>query len=116
MAKRATLLTILLAIAAAHVGCATEPPTSEKELSGTIRDRLSGKRISKVTVTFTSDTLYRESTSTDDDGHYEMVVSTDTALGQVRAERSGYEPAETTVFFDAPQRTINLELLPSPTP
>lgn len=105
---------LLFSLSATHFACATEPPTSAKELSGVIRDRLSGNRISDATVSFTSDTLYREATRTDGDGHYEMVIETDTPLGQVRAEHASHQPAEATVFFDAPTRTINLTLLPNP--
>lgn len=97
-------------------GCANEPPTSEKELSGVVRDRLSGARISGAVVSFTSDTLYRQTSRTDGDGHYEMIVETDTPLGQVRAEHAAYQPAEATVYFDAPERTIDLTLLPVPAP
>jgi len=110
---KAFAVAALLSLPPLQFACASDPPTSQKELSGIVRDRLSGARISGATVSFTSDTLYRESTRTDGDGHYEMVIETDTPLGQVRAERSTHQPAEETVFFDAPTRTINLSLLPN---
>lgn len=113
LAVWATTVSTLVSLSATQLACATDPPTTEKELSGLVRDRLSGARISNATVSFTSDTLYRESTRTDGDGHYEMVIETDTPLGQVRAEHPAHQPAEATVFFDAPTRTINLELLPN---
>ncbi len=103
---------LILVVLTLGLGCASEPTAEEKELSGVVRDRLSGSRISGATVTFTSDTLYSQSTRTDGDGHYEMIVETDTPLGQVRAEHASYQPAETTVYFDAPERTIDLALLP----
>lgn len=107
-----TALQLILVVLTVGLGCASDPVASEKELSGVVRDRLSGARISGATVTFTSDTLYDESARTDGDGHYEMIVETDTPLGQVRAEHPGYQSAEATVFFDAPERTIDLALLP----
>lgn len=110
---RTVFQSLLWLMAAASIGCADDPATSQKELSGTVRDRLSNRAISRATVTFTSDTLYTESTRTDGDGHYEMVVETDTDLGQVRAEHPDYRPGEATVFFDSPQRTVNLTLLPN---
>lgn len=109
VAFKSSLLCAVLAIA-----CASEPPTSQKDLSGVIRDRLSGKRISGASVRFQSDTLYSASTRTDDDGHYEMVVESDTPLGQVRAEHADYQPSEKTVFFDTNERVIDIDLLPVP--
>jgi hypothetical protein len=109
-----TALQLILVVLTLGLGCASDPAASEKELSGVVRDRLSGSRISGATVRFTSDTLYTQSTRTDDDGHYEMIVETDTPLGQVRAEHPDYQAAETTVYFDAPERTIDLALLPIP--
>lgn len=113
MAASSTVVALCFSLSALQLACASDPPTSERELSGIVRDRLSGARIAGVTVSFTSDTLYRESTRTDGDGHYEMVIETDVPLGQVRAEHAAYQVAEATVFFDAPTRTINLDLLPN---
>ncbi len=108
---RAAFLSLLLVVSS--LGCATDPPTTQKDLSGVVRDRLSGRRISGATITFRSDTLYSETARTDGDGHYEMIVETDTLLGQVRAERSGYQTAEETVYFDTDERVIDLDLLPT---
>lgn len=82
------------------------------ELSGRITDAVSRRPLGGATVRFTSDTLYTAQTRSDADGHYEMVVETDVPLGQVRAERAGYQPAEATVFFDTPQRRVDLALRP----
>ena len=59
---------------------------------------------------FSSDTLLVSETTTDSDGRYRMRVSTDHPFGQVRAERAGFITQETTVFFDAPQRRVDLQL------
>jgi hypothetical protein len=109
---RVSLRSWVLMLGVIVSACAEEPATSEKQLSGVVRDRLSGRRISGARVTFTSDTLYSETTRTDGDGHYEMIVETDTPLGQVHAEHDRYQATEVTVFFDAPERTIDITLLP----
>ena len=47
------------------------------------------------------------------DGRYAMQVMSDSRFGQVRAEATGYNPSERTVFFDVAQRRIDLALRPS---
>ncbi len=96
-------------------GCAGEGASTDVyELSGVVREELSGSAVSGARVTFTSDTLYSRSTTTDGDGLYEMVVETDAPFGQVRAEKAGYRPAEETVYFDSPTRRVDLFLRESP--
>jgi hypothetical protein len=92
------------------VGCSDGDGLAVLELSGEVRDDFSGAPIEGATVLFTSDTLLRESTTTDSDGHFEMALESDAVFGQVRAERAGYEPRERTVFFDVPSRRIDLRL------
>jgi len=92
-------------------GCAEEgPPLGRFELSGVVVEDLESAALGGATVTFTSDTLYMAQTSTDGDGHYEMVVSSDVPFGQVKAQLAGFQPAEATVFFDSPERRIDLRL------
>jgi hypothetical protein len=90
-----------------------DAPTDSYELSGVVTDEATGKHLSGALVTFVSDTLYTTDTRTDGDGHYEMIVETDTPFGQVRAELDGYRPGERTVFFDTPSRRIDIELVPA---
>ena len=101
-------------LAAVLGACATDaPPTDSYELSGYVREQFSGDPVSGATVRFTSDTLYTEATRTGADGLYEMVVRTDTPFGQVRGEKAGFTPSEATVYFDAPERRIDLALRPA---
>jgi hypothetical protein len=95
-------------------GCAEEV-TTEVELSGLVLDRATDAPVEGATVTFRSDTLDVATATTDSDGHYEMIVETQVSLGQVRAEHPDFEPAEKSVYFDTPQRRIDL-LLRSITP
>jgi len=101
--------------AAGALGCAEDSgPTTEYELSGYVHQSpASGSGpLEGVTVTFVSDTLYSASATTDGDGYYEMIVASDVPFGQVHAQLAGYQPAETTVYFDAPTRRIDLLLRP----
>lgn len=101
--------------ALAMLGCdGDQAPTEIYELSGVVRERLSGDPIDGARVTFTSDTLYTQSSRTDGDGQYEMAVETDTPFGQVRAEKDGYVPAEATVFFDSRVRRVDLRMRLAP--
>lgn len=105
-------VTLLLA-AAVVAGCGEQTPTTDFELTGYVRDDVDDHPISGAAVRFTSDTLYTATTTSDDDGLYEMVVSTDTPFGQVRAEAPGYAPEEKTVFFDSSPRRIDIRLRPT---
>ncbi len=94
----------------ASTGCGGNPTTDAYDVSGYVTELGSGVPIRNATVTFTSDTLRRAETSTNRSGFYEMVVETDSSFGQIHAEAAGYDPAEETVFFDGPQRRVDLEL------
>ena len=101
----------LVAATLVFAGCSgDDAPTEIYELSGVVTERLTGDAVSGARVTFTSDTLYTESATTDGDGQYEMSVETDSPFGQVRAEKDGFVAAEKTVFFDMRVRRIDLEL------
>ena len=105
----------LVIAALAFAGCSgDDAPTEIYELSGVVTERLTGDPVSNARVTFISDTLYTESTTTDGDGAYEMSVETDSPFGQVRAEKEGFVRTEKTVFFDMRVRRIDLELRREP--
>ena len=105
----------LVVASASSLGCASDTPTDDFELTGFVTDDLDGHPLGGATVRFTSDTLYTATATTDGDGLYEMVVSTDTPFGQVRAEAAGYDPAEKTVYFDSSPRRLDIELRPTGT-
>lgn len=101
------------ALTFAALGCGEDSVTTELELAGYVREAGDGPGVGGVTVTFTSDTRYTNSTRTNGDGYYEMAVDTDFPFGQVRAEKDGYQSAEESVFFDSRQRRVDLVLVPS---
>lgn len=96
-------------------GCndGANPDLESFEISGVVTDAETGGAIRSATVTFTSDTLYTETTETDRDGHYAMFVETDTPYGRVLAEKDGYEPASESVFFDSSERRVDIEMNPA---
>ena len=102
---------ILLALMLAS--CSDPPNTEVFELSGQVTALSgAGSPIEGAVVRFTSDTRRVAETTTDGSGRYRMRVSTDHAFGQVRAEAADFTPGETTVYFDAPRRRIDLALRP----
>lgn len=95
-------------------GC-MEPSTLESyELSGRISVLLEtsgpGAAIPGARVVFISDTRIVQETTADGEGRYRMRVTTDHPFGQVRAEAEGYRPREVTVYFDTPQRRVDVAL------
>lgn len=115
MRPRPTFLAAALALFAllgGAISCTGNSSTSTYSISGYISDVLSGAPLSGATVTFTSDTLYTANATSDDDGLFEMTVTTDAPFGQVRAELGGYQAVETTVFFDTTERRIDLTMRP----
>jgi hypothetical protein len=91
-----------------------EAPMDTYELSGEVTilldDLGGGEPVAGAHVTFTSDTRIVEDTTTDAHGRYRMRVTTDHAFGQVRAEAEGFSPNEATVYFDTPQRVVDIAL------
>jgi hypothetical protein len=110
MGYRAALIAAALSVISSS--CTENTRTQTYELSGGVRDDFSSRPIASARVTFVSDTLYMQSTTTDDDGEYEMLVESDVPLGQVRAEKTGYAAAEASVFFDTVARRVELRLRP----
>jgi hypothetical protein len=94
--------------------CEGGAPTETYELSGRVTVLLEsaeeGGPIPDATVRFTSDTLLVSETTTDGEGRYRMRVETDHPFGQVRAEAAGFLADEATVYFDTPQRRVDLQL------
>ena len=111
-AGRLGALTRCLLLALVASACGDDPTLVDRELSGTVFDRDSGGTLEDARVVFTSETLITAETQTGGDGRYELEVATTAPFGQVRAEKTGFEPAEATVFFDTPSRVIDLRLRP----
>jgi hypothetical protein len=107
---------MLLALVA--LGCAEEPMLDTYEVSGRVTVLLegggTGDPISAAQVTFASDTGIEVETATDGDGRYRMRVRSDHRFGQVRATAAGFIPAEETVYFDTPQRRVDLAMRRQP--
>ena len=102
---------VLMMLASACDGSA---PTDMFELSGVVTVLLEGtgdsSPIEGARVTFVSDTRLRAEAITDGDGRYRMRVMTDHPFGQVRAEADGFRAHESTVYFDSPQRRVDIQL------
>jgi hypothetical protein len=86
-------------------------------LSGRITQTLSsGVTVTPVggaTVRFTSDVGDVFETTSGGDGRYHIQVLTRVRFGQVRATAGGFNPSERTVYFDTPQRRVDLGLRPT---
>lgn len=113
MPKHRAWLALALVVALA---CGERAPGTAYDLSGRVTRQQEdmGAPLPGATVRFTSDTGLVQETTTGGDGRYEMQVVSDTPFGQVRAEAPGYVPSERTVYFDLPERRIDLELRPAP--
>jgi hypothetical protein len=114
------VLSLAIAVASALVvaSCGDTTPGAAYDLTGIVSTALTPDSartpLGGATVRFTSDTGRVHEAISGEDGRYEMQVFTDTAFGQVRAESTGYEPAERSVYFDVPQRRIDLVLRATP--
>lgn len=109
----------MIGLATCLMGCGENPTMMEGfELSGRVEELIGpetiGDPIPGARVTFMSDTLIVEETTSDDGGRYRMRISTDYPFGQVRAEADGFSPDEQTVFFDQMIRRVDLELRRGP--
>lgn len=103
------LLTPLLALSA----CLEPAPLERHELTGyvtVLHESSEGGPIQDARVLFISDTLIVEETTTDESGRYRLRVETDHVHGQVRAEAPGFRAHEETVYFDSPQRRVDVAL------
>ena len=103
----------LLATVLTLSGCGDASLGERLSLRGTVRDAETGRGIEGAAVIFTSDTGLRRETMTGGGGSYAIARVADTPFGQLRVEAEGFRPREATVFFDTPQRVVDLELRPS---
>lgn len=94
------------------VSCGEGAPTEDYELAGFVTIAGTEEGVRGATVIFTSDTLYRSEARTNGDGYYEMPVTSDTPLGQVRAEHPEFQTVESSVFFDTRTRRVDLVTRP----
>lgn len=109
---------VATALAAGISGCAEDVPGGTYQLSGHVTVLLTDDGapmpIGGALVRFTSDTGRVHEATTASDGRYELAVFTDAAFGQVRAEAAGFTPNERTVYWDNPERRIDIVLRPAP--
>lgn len=105
----------VLALMGSAASCTTNSSTSTYSINGYVTDVLTNAPLSGASVTFTSDTLFTADATTDEDGLYEMTVTTDSPFGQVRAELGGYQAVDATVLFDTSERRIDLKMRPEAT-
>ena len=106
----------LLVGAVAVAGCSDSNPTVSFELTGRVLEVNTERPVSGAVVTFRSDTLYTNEDQTSSGGWYQMGIETDSPFGQVRAEHPEYLPDEESVFFDAPQRRVDIFMVPLDVP
>jgi hypothetical protein len=103
--------TLLALLSLALGACGDGPPTEGRTVAGFVTDGADRSGVRGAEVTFTSDTRYTASATTDGDGYYEIRVETDSDFGQVMATHPEYgQSAEATVFFDTVERRIDLVL------
>jgi hypothetical protein len=112
MGHRLAFWVPLLVGAAVATGCGDTNPTGSFELTGRVLEVNTEEPVSGALVIFRSDTLYTNQDQTSGGGWYQMGIETDSPFGQVRAEHPGYIPDEETVFFDGPQRRVDIRLVP----
>lgn len=97
--------------------CAPGPVGDTYSLSGRITQTLeSGVTVTPVsgaTVRFTSDVGDVFTATSGGDGRYRMQVMTRVPFGQVHASASGFVDSERTVYFDTPERRIDIGMRPS---
>lgn len=80
----------------------------------TLQSGVSSTPVAGAMVRFTSDVGDVVETTTGSDGRYRIQILTRVHFGQVRAQATGFVPAERTVYFDTPERRIDLGLRPDP--
>lgn len=87
-------------------------------LSGRITQSLeSGVTVTPVagaTVRFTSDVGDVVTATSGGDGRYRMQILTRVRFGQVRATAAGFVDSERSVYFDTPERRIDIGMRPTP--
>ena len=96
-------------------GCGTsEPPGVGYELVGNIVESVGngtdGPPIGGALVRFVGDTGRVEETTSQSNGRYRIFIVSDTRFGQLTASAPGFADARQTVYFDTPQRRVDLAL------
>jgi hypothetical protein len=94
-------------------GDASEGSSSQRAISGEVRDAQSGVGIADALVELTSDALDRIETITDSDGRFSLDVSVrdGVSFGTVIARHRDYEQtAAASVYFDGAENVIEIEL------
>jgi len=85
-------------------------PGATHDLSGYVTDSDTGAPVAGVMVSFRSDTLRAYDTTTDGSGLYRLLIDTDVPFGQVKATKDGYDPVESSVYFDTDIRRVDLPM------
>lgn len=96
-------------------GCGDPPEgtSSQREISGRVRDAQSELGVAQAVVEFTSDALDHGETTTDSEGRFtlDVSVSDGVSFGSVSAHHRDYEQtAAASIYFDGAQNVIELEL------
>jgi len=94
-------------------GDSSEGTTTQRAISGQVRDAQSGRGIAEAVVELTSDALDRTETSTDSDGRFtlDLSVSEGVLFGTVSAQHRDYERAPAvSVYFDGIENALEIAL------
>jgi hypothetical protein len=90
------------------------PPGESYEIVGFVVEAVGagtdGPPIGGATVRFASDTGRTAEAVSDGNGRYRIFVLSETRFGVVTASAAGYADARATVYFDTPQRRLDLAL------
>lgn len=95
-------------------GDSSEGSTTQRAISGQVRDAQSGRGIADALVEITSDALDRAETSTDSDGRFtlDLSVSDGVSFGTVSAQHRDYGRAPAvSVYFDGAANVVEIDLL-----
>jgi len=108
----------LLALASLLTSCVPGTVGDTFSLSGRVTQTLeSGANVTPVagaTIRFTSDVGDVFTTTTGGDGRYRLQVLSRVRYGQVRGTAAGFVDSERTVYFDTPERRVDIGLRPTP--
>ncbi|MFT3921739.1 MAG: carboxypeptidase-like regulatory domain-containing protein [Myxococcales bacterium] len=80
------------------------------KISGIVRDEATGARLKNAHVIFTSDTLETADGHTDDDGEYDITVTSRSVNGRIEATKQGYLARTVSVFLDDKTVQIDVDL------
>jgi hypothetical protein len=95
----------------------SEGSSTQRAITGQVRDAQSGRGIAQATVELTSDALDRAETATDDNGRFTLDVSVSDGVlfGTLSAQHRDYERAPaSSVYFDGAENVIEIELQRKP--